>query len=184
MDKRQEELKWIRKIKFFGSKHCADLLVRSYYEEIFRFCRMQLPNDDTAYDLTQEIFISMLRSIHSYKKEIASFRTWLYRIATNKVIDYRRQKIPQTVSLEEVELEDEKDFVKELRQKELLEKIEGYVSGYPASAQQIYRLHIYGEYTFGEISEIQGMPESSVKSVYYRLLEKIRKEFGDEYRGD
>ena len=36
----------------------------------------------TALDLTQDIFIVALQAISSYKKELAGFWTWLYRIAT------------------------------------------------------------------------------------------------------
>ena len=71
----------IRKIKLFGSSKDADTLVRMYYDEIYYFVARQINDRDAAYDLTQEIFISMLRSIGSYREKLASFRTWLYRIA-------------------------------------------------------------------------------------------------------
>ena len=48
--------------------------------------------------------------------------------------------------------------------------------------QQIYRLHVYGDYTFAEISKIVEIPEATVKTKYYRLMKDIRKEFADEYR--
>ena len=37
-------------------------------------------------DLPQSIFIAVLHSLPGYRAERASFRTWLYRIAANKVI--------------------------------------------------------------------------------------------------
>ena len=42
-------------------------------------------------DLTQSVFIAVLRALPGYRAERASFRTWLYRIAANKVIDTRRK---------------------------------------------------------------------------------------------
>lgn len=92
----------IRKIKLFGSSKDADTLVRMYYDEIYYFVVRQINDRDSAYDLTQEIFISMLRSIGSYREKLASFRTWLYRIAENKVIDFRRRSIRWTVSLDNI----------------------------------------------------------------------------------
>lgn len=89
-----QEQTWIKRIKLFGSKKDAELLVRAYYDEIYIFVLRQINDAETALDLTQEIFISMLQSIYAYKKEMADFRTWLYRIATNKVIDYRRKYVP------------------------------------------------------------------------------------------
>lgn len=124
----------------------------------------------------------MLHSIKTYKKEQASFRTWLYRIATNKIIDYRRKYSTQSISLDEIEAADEIDFTKQLEQSDLLMKIEEYISHFLPLAQQIYRLHIYGEFTFKQIAADLNISEATVKSHYYRLQEKIRKEFYDEYK--
>lgn len=101
--KNVQEINWIRRIKRFGSSGDADLLVRSYYDEIYVFVARQIRDSEYAYDLTQEIFISMLRSIASYQEKRSSFRTWLYRIAANKIIDFRRKKLNNTVSLEAFE---------------------------------------------------------------------------------
>ena len=66
--KNVQEINWIRRIKRFGSSGDADLLVRSYYDEIYVFVARQIRDREYAYDLTQEIFISMLRSIASYQE--------------------------------------------------------------------------------------------------------------------
>ncbi len=180
--KEQEEIRWIRNIRLLGSKKDADFLIRSYYDEIYRYVFRQLSGNADTYDLTQEIFISMLRSIKTYKKEQASFRTWLYHIATNKIIDYRRKKVPQMIALDETEATDENDFTQQIVQSELLHKIEAYVSCFPLNVQQVYRLHVYGDFTFEQISLSLDISEGTVKSYYYRLQKKIKKEFYDEYR--
>lgn len=182
-----QERKLIRKIKLFGSSKDADTLVKLYYDEIYYFVAKQINDKDTAYDLTQEIFISMLHSIGSYQEKLASFRTWLYRIATNKIIDCRRRTIPKIIPLEDIETNEEAfwteqiDYIESMAQKQLLFQIECYVSAFRTDIQQIFRLHIYGEQTFGEIAILIGIPEASVKSKYYRLLKQIRKEFNNEY---
>lgn len=181
-NREQQEQKWIQRIKLFGSKKDADRLVRSYYDEIYIYVLRQINDAETALDLTQDIFISMLQSISAYKKEMAGFRTWLYRIATNKVIDYRKKYSAIIVDIEEIEVIEKYDFVENWMQGELLKRIEEFVCKYQALVQQIFRLHIYGEYTFAEIARLLDIPEATVKTKYYRLLKDIRKEFADEYR--
>lgn len=182
-----QERKLIRKIKLFGLSKAADALVRLYYDEIYYFTVKQIGDKDDAYDLTQEIFISMLHSIGFYQEKLASFRTWLYRIATNKIIDFRRKAAPQTIALDDVaESEDsafmeQPDYIEILSHKQLLAKIECYVSAFRTDIQQVFRLHIYAEQTFEEIATLIGIPEASVKSKYYRLIKQIREEFNDEY---
>ena len=85
-----------------GGRRCHD--EGQNKRNIIYFVVRQINDRDAAYDLTQEIFISMLRSIGSYREKLASFRTWLYRIAENKVIDFRRRSIRWTVSLENIYL--------------------------------------------------------------------------------
>ena len=183
----ERERKWIHRIKLFGSSKDADSLVRFYYDEIYIFVAKQTGDRELAYDLTQEIFISMLHSIGSYQERLSSFRTWLYRIATNKVIDFRRKTAVYAISLEALSEAETKDYIakidyeNDITQAELLRKIECYVSGFQTDVQQIFRLHTYLGQTFQEIAVLTEMPESSVKSKYYRLLKQIRREFYDEY---
>ena len=179
-----EELRLIRKIQKSGDRAAADTLVRKYYDEIYRFIRKQTTDEDTAFDLTQDIFISLLKTIGRYDpKKGAGFRTWLYKIATNKTIDYfrsRAARITETLSLDDVEPVDEKDFTRKIENEDFSERVCDYVNRFPPDTQKIFRLHIFGEYTFAEIAESMQMAEGSVKSKYYRLINKIRGEFSDK----
>ena len=128
-------------------------------------------------DLTQNIFLTVLRALPSYDPRKAAFRTWLYRIAANRVIDARRRSRPADTPLEEAELPIQEDFVSQIHDRELLERIESYVSGLDPGIQAVFRLHLYGEKSFPEIAAILDQSESAVKSQYYRLLGRLRKEF-------
>ena len=128
-------------------------------------------------DLTQNIFLAVLRALPSYDPKKAAFRTWLYRIAANKVIDAHRRFRPVTTPLEEIELPVQEDFVSQIHDRELLRQVEEYVSGQPPLLQAVFRLRLYGEQNFGEIAAALGQSEAAVKSQYYRLLGRIRKEF-------
>lgn len=100
----EEERKWIKRIQKKQSKKDAELLVQKYYDEIYVYVYRQTGNKDDSLDLTQEIFISALHSIKNYQSDKASFRTWLYRVATNKIIDERRKKHPQFLDIEDIEV--------------------------------------------------------------------------------
>lgn len=109
----EEERKWIKRIQKKQSKKDAELLVQKYYDEIYVYVYRQTGNKDDSLDLTQEIFISALRSIKNYQSDKASFRTWLYRVATNKIIDERRKKHPQFLDIEDIEVPEELDGLKQ-----------------------------------------------------------------------
>ncbi len=175
---------WIEKLKKKQRSKEADKLISKYYDEIYVYAYKQVSDKDLAMDLTQEIFISVLRSISLYDSEKSAFRTWLYRIASNKIIDYRRSRHGKDMLVFDAESFDipvEPDFEKTLENSELISKIEEYVSSFDAGNQEIFRLRVFGEYTFSEIAQCISMPEASVKTSYYRMIKKIRKEFEDEY---
>ncbi|GHU43456.1 ECF RNA polymerase sigma factor SigW [Clostridia bacterium] len=182
-----DELRLIRKIQKNGNRIAADTLIRRYYDEIYRYVYRQTMDKDIAMDLTQEIFISMLSTIAHFDGKKAGFRTWLYKIATNKTVDYFRSRAvhrKQILVIDDLELADETDFIHQLEDADLVEQIMEYINELPAELQQIFRLKLYSEYTFTEIAELLSMPESSVKSKYYRLLRTLRREFQNEYDGD
>ena len=173
-----QEQKWIRDIQRHGSRQAAERLIDAYYDEIYRFAYRQFGNKEDAMDLTQNIFLAVLRALPSYDRRKAGFRTWLYRIAANKAVDARRRAGPVAVPIEELELPVTEDFVLRVQDRALLERIEGFVAGLDSGVQAVFRLHLYGEKPFPEIAEILGQSESAVKSQYYRLLGRLRKEFG------
>ena len=172
-----QEQKWIRAIVRRGSREASDQLVRRYYDEVYAFIYRQVGDREDALDLTQESFIAALRALPSFDRRKSKFRTWLYSIATHKVIDARRKFTPLMVPLESEALTAEGDFVRDIADKALLEQIETHVCTLDPEVQTIYRLRLYGEYSFPEIAAAVCKPESNVKAAYYRLLKQLRKEF-------
>lgn len=173
----EQEAKWIRDIQRQGSREAAEMLISAYYDEIYRFTYRQIGNREDAMDLTQNIFLAVLRAIHTYNGKKAAFRTWLYRIAVNKTIDARRKIRPGLVPLGDTDLPVPEDFAAQVQNRALLEKIEDYISGLSPQVQAIFRLRIYGERSFPEIAATLGQKEAAVKTQYYRLMGRLRKEF-------
>ncbi|MDD7289605.1 MAG: sigma-70 family RNA polymerase sigma factor [Clostridiales bacterium] len=172
-----QERKWVRAIQKKGDRQAADQLIRAYYDEIYRFVFRQTGQKEDAMDLTQEIFLAVLGALPAFDPRRASFRTWLYRIAANKVIDARRRVRWDLQTLAEEEPAAPEDFAGQIQDRLLLEQIEAYVSGLDPQVQGVFRLRVYGQRTFPEIAEALGQPEAAVKARYYRLMGRLRKEF-------
>ncbi len=89
-----------------GDLEAYNHLVISYQDRVFSLSVSILGDDDLAEDITQETFLSAYRSLTRFRG--GSFRSWLYRIATNACYDEirKRQRHPM-LSLEEGEDADE-----------------------------------------------------------------------------
>ena len=107
--------------------------------------------------------------------ERGTFRTWLFRIAANKVIDARRRTRLMPLSMEELEVPSEEDFAVRIQDRALLEQIEAYISGLDPQAQAVFRLRLYGEQSFPEIAAALGFSSSKVKSLLFRLRSSLRE---------
>ena len=177
-------MRLIKLVQKRADKAAADNLIRKYYDEIFRYAYRQTADKHAALDLAQGIFVAMLKAIAKYDPKKAGFRTWLYRIATNKIIDHHRSRSViqnKILNLDDVEIPDESDFTRQMENSDLAFKIQAYAGTFEADAQRIFRLKVFGEYTFTEIAKMVEMPEPTVKTKFYRILKSIRKEFQDEY---
>ena len=94
------------------------------------------------------------------------------------MVDGRRKARGDFVPLEDGETPDTADFAAQIQNRDLLDRLEEYVSRLDPDTQAVYRLRLYGERTFPEIAAALGQPEAAVKTRYYRLMARLRKEFG------
>lgn len=175
----ENDKSWILQIKKNGSETAANNLVAKYYKEMYAFMYKQTLDQELALDLTQEIFISVLISIHNYDPKKASFRTWLYKLASNRLVDYFRSKSYKHTQIakpiEDYDFEDDHDMTISLEYKDDVERASALINELDASSQQIVRLKLFADYTFQEIAEIETIPQSTVKTKYYTALKRIRK---------
>src|SRR3954466_9568245 len=66
-------------------------LYRMYAPELYGFAVNSLGDRGLAEELVQEVFTRVWRKADSYAPSRASFRTWLYGIARNAIIDQKRR---------------------------------------------------------------------------------------------
>lgn len=121
----------------------------------------------------------MLKSIYRFDETKASFKTWLYKIASNKIIDsYRSTYYKYVTVVEEVEelaIGYENSLERSVQLKEDINEILEIVNRFNAHTQQIFRLKVFGEMTFSEISSLLDISESTAKTRYYSAIKKIKK---------
>ncbi|WP_341278592.1 sigma-70 family RNA polymerase sigma factor [Paenibacillus sp. FSL H8-0537] len=178
------EAAWIKQIQKQSSEAAANALVRHYYKEMYSYVYRQTTNKQLSMDLTQDIFIHMLQAIGSYDGGKGSFRSWLYKLATNRIVDYYRSRYyryDQRTTAMDAELAGDEDFTLEFEQKEQVEAVLQLVNEMDAAAQHIFRLKFFAEYTFADIAPLLHMPESTVKTKYYTMLRKLKYRLGDDH---
>ena len=181
MENDQQIRKLIKQIKLNANKKAANTLVKFYYREMLGYVYNRTHDKDVAMDISQEIFVSSLQSIDNFDENRSTFRTWLYTIAGRRIADYYRSSAfskSQLTDSDNVVPEQklEIQFERSLQIKEIRE----FVDGLEQSRQEIFKLKVFNDYTFGKIAEITGLPEATVKTKFYATQKMIRKEFADD----
>ena len=87
-DKQYTDAELVKRIQN-GDVEALNMLVKAYLPKVYNRARSLVPEAD-AEDVTQDIFVSLVDSIHTFKGKSA-FGTWFHRIIMNKVADYHRK---------------------------------------------------------------------------------------------
>jgi RNA polymerase sigma-70 factor (ECF subfamily) len=73
-----------------GEKAVFEELVLKYQDKVYNLCSHMLADSHEAEDAAQDTFIKAYRKLKDFTPE-ASFYTWLYRIAVNTCLDYKKR---------------------------------------------------------------------------------------------
>lgn len=86
---------WARR----GDYNAFEELVRRYRNDVVALAHHFVGNREDAWDLSQEVFIKVFRSLKRFRGE-ASFKTWLLRITANQCKDHFKKRRLQTTAFE------------------------------------------------------------------------------------
>ena len=164
-------------------------LTGRYQDRIFTFLLGQVQSREDAVDLTQEVFVKAHTYLGSFRED-SLFYTWLYRIALNTCIDFRRRRgrVPEPFSLDADRLaeagyepSDERSHCnpeRALENKELGRYLRSCIQALPEVLRMAVILHDIEGLPQKEIAAILKCPLGTVKSRIqrgrYELREKLQ----------
>ena len=186
------ETEFIERLKA-GDAAAFDTLVMRYSGDIYALLMRLMENAEEAADLTQETFLSALKSIEKFRGE-ADVKTWLFRIAINKSRNrhrwWKRRKRDQTISLdasygnsdkplgetfESSTANPEKETLRRERQKILKNALDDL----PDIFREAVVLCDIEGFSYEEIAETLEVNLGTVKSRISRGREELRKNLKD-----
>jgi RNA polymerase sigma-70 factor (ECF subfamily) len=146
----------------------------AFHVPLHRFIRKRVPDDDTAEDLLQEVFLKIHQHIETLK-DVKKLESWIYQITRNTIIDYYRSTIPTTtLEVPEVlqlplELPDD-DVVTEL-----FPAVRSMVKSLPEHDRQALVLTEYQGLSQKEFGKRVGLSLSGAKSRVQRARERLKQ---------
>ena len=138
------------------------------------FIRKRIPNETTAEDILQDVFLKIHQHIATLK-DARKLESWIYQIARNAITDYYRSIRP-VVPLEDTEaLNLPEELPDDDVVSELFPSVRAMVRGLPLQDRQALILTEYQGLTQRELSKRLGISFSGAKSRVQRAREKLRQ---------
>jgi RNA polymerase sigma-70 factor (ECF subfamily) len=157
-------------------------LIASQQTYVYSICRGIMHHDADAADLTQEAFVRLLRSLHTYRGE-TKFTTWLYRLVTNVCLDELRRRGAPAVPLDAIEGDsrdidpaDPDPWIQPERWAAAAEdaaEVRQALAELSVPQRLALTLFYFDDLRYEDIAEVMNVPLNTVKSHIRRAKERL-----------
>lgn len=176
-----------------GDRAAFQELVERYQRKIISLALGMVHNPDDAMEIAQETFVKAFENIANFKGE-SSVYTWLYRIAVNKAIDFRRrQRRQSTVSLEtprpdldrdqsyEESIKEERPFGPDQRAhaQQVAERVAEAIEELTPDHKAVILLREVEGLSYEEISRVMQCSKGTVMSRLHYARKRLQKRLRD-----
>jgi RNA polymerase sigma-70 factor (ECF subfamily) len=168
-----------------GDRKAFEMILNKHQQPLLNYIGRMVGNRELALDFTQEVFIKTYSSLSTYQPQF-KFRTWLFKIASNYIIDFWRKKKIDAFSIDQIgkgdddrppfEIpSDEPSICSRFELSELREKIGKILDKLPPHLRELFIWRHVNEFSYEEIAEIKGLPVGTVKNRVFQSKEFIRQ---------
>lgn len=157
------------------------LLYDEYYSRIFGYVLRRTADLDVAQDVVSETFLKALKNLGKFRWQNIAFGSWLYRIASNEIVNFFRKRKP-TIPLDKISdpasagdhLQGIIQAQEKLAEHQDFLAVQKQISGLDTKYQEVISLRFFEKKQIKEIAQILGKNEGTIKSLLHRGLEKLR----------
>ena len=152
-----------------------EALYSKYYEQILNFVYQRLDSKDTAFDITQQVFLKAMQNLHKYEYRGLPFSAWLYRIAINELnMMFRKSNKEQALNVDIAAVDDIMEEMNESSPEENMNIVLNALSKLEPDDVQIIEMRFFEKRAFKEIGDILGITENNAKVRTYRILDRLK----------
>jgi RNA polymerase sigma-70 factor (ECF subfamily) len=172
-----------------GDREALSALIQSQQTYVYSIAMSLMHNPADAADMTQEVFVRLMRSLGTYRAE-TKFTTWLYRLVTNICLDGLRRRGRAIESLDEpsgAQAGDDARTVgerladsdrwtqpeEEIALRESASEVREALQTLPPAQRLALTLHYFEDLKYEDIADTMGLPLNTVKSHIRRGKERL-----------
>ncbi|MDQ3986128.1 MAG: RNA polymerase sigma factor [Actinomycetota bacterium] len=159
-----------------GDEEAAAVLFDNYYPRVFRYARGKLSDDSTAEDVAAETFARVLKGLNRFKWKGGGFEAWLFRIASNLVVDAlrasSRERAQEELVGEVSTLETPETLV---LQREQRGDLESMLERLAPDQREVLLLRFGADLDTHETGKVMRRSANAIRQLQFRALENLRQ---------
>ncbi|CAM1345321.1 RNA polymerase sigma factor [Tenacibaculum amylolyticum] len=155
-----------------GELKKLSILFDRYHIRIYNFFNKMLQNSAISEDLTQEVFIKILKYRTSYKN--GNFASWIYTVARNIFSSYYQKQKKERATVIEDDLVSSGEVLITEGNEDELEHLQKSLLKLNKTDRELIVMHRFQEIKYEQIAEIIGSSENAVKVKMHRALKKLK----------
>jgi RNA polymerase sigma-70 factor (ECF subfamily) len=165
-----------------GNSEAFGQLYDAYMERIYRFVYFRVEDQQTAEDITSQVFLKAWSNLDRFSFNRTPYLAWLYTIAHNAVIDhYRTRKV--TAALDDVQLsqQDHAEAVEnEIDLSSEMKTIKTALQELTDDQQKVLTLKFIEGMSNNEIARHLGKREGAIRALQMRGLQALAKQLEEK----
>lgn len=172
-----------------GEALAFEELIYRYDKMVLRIALKYTGDSDDAKDIYQEVFIRVYKNIGSFQFK-SEFSTWLFRIATNVCISFKRKH--RKSNLFSLDDENNSAYVSSLpgneslpdsitENKEFGNKVSEALKNLSPNQRMSFLLKHYEGYKIREIAEMMSCKEGTIKKYLFEAVKKLKAQLAGAY---
>jgi RNA polymerase sigma factor (sigma-70 family) len=163
-----------------GDMLAGEVLVKRFYVSLIRYLQRLSGSDHLAEELHQQTWLSVLDHIEKFdpSSTAGGFKSWLFRIATNKANDHWRSRGREKSATRGLKLVAEEEMPaagERLESTEQQLKLQKAIQQLPEAQRQVLMLRYYSDFKFVEIAEMLGCPLNTALGRMHKAILKLRQ---------
>jgi RNA polymerase sigma-70 factor (ECF subfamily) len=165
-----------------GNSEAFGQLYDAYMERIYRFVYFRVEDQQTAEDITSQVFLKAWSNLERFQFSRTPYLAWLYTIAHNAVIDhYRTRKV--TTALDDVQLSqpDHSELVEtEIDLTVEMQSVKVALQTLTDDQQRVLTLKFIEGMSNNEIARQLGKREGAIRALQMRGLQALAKQLEEK----
>jgi len=160
-----------------GNHKCQTILYKKYYNIIFGVCLKMIKNKPLAQDLSQDIFMKLIRKLDKFNGDnFTQLSVWVSKLSKNHTIDFIRAR-KTTENIDNISL----DLFTEIIDLSVIDNydeivandIKNAISKLSEQSRKVFELYYINNYSHKEIADELNLNVGTSKSNLFKAKRKL-----------